>query len=144
MKEFFLFILNYIKWSIKENKVLLLLFLSHLVMVIYVVIPDGPEKMSFPYSDQLITDQSKVYYAQEHISRSILIFALLLAMPENKRMMWVFIALESVTLIDYVVRYNEDILVPNFNIDTIKLVVYGTLIFSTIRRNNRKLYEGKA
>lgn len=140
MKEFFLFIFDYIKRSIKENRVLLLLFLSHLVMVIYVVIPDGPEKMSFPYSDQMITDQSKVYYAQEHVSRSLLIFALLLAMPENKRMMWVFLALESVTLIDYVVRYNEDIFVPKFNMDTIKLVVYGTLIFSAMKGNNKRIY----
>lgn len=63
-------------------------------------------------------------------------------MPENKRMMWVFLALESVTLIDYVLRYNEDIFVPKFNIDTIKLVVYGTLIFSTMKGNNQRLYGG--
>lgn len=126
----------------KENQILFLLFLSHLVMVAYCLIPDGPERNPFPLSDQMITDQSYVYYAQEHISRSILIFALLLAMPENKRMMWVFLALESITLIDYVVRYNEDIFAPNFNIDTIKLIVYGTLIFSSMKVNNQRLYGG--
>lgn len=126
----------------KENKILFLLFLSHLVMVGYCLVPDGTERNPFPFSDQMITDESYVYYAQEHISRSFLIFALLLAMPENKRMMWVFLALESVTLIDYVLRYNEDIFVPKFNIDTIKLVVYGTLIFSTMKGNNQRLYGG--
>jgi hypothetical protein len=109
-------------------------------MVAYCLFPDGPEGNPFPFSDQMITVESYVYYMQEHVSRSLLIFALLLAMPENKRMMWVFLALESVTLIDYVVRYNEDILVPNFNIDTIKLVVYGTLIFSAMKGNNKRLY----
>lgn len=111
-------------------------------MVVYCLIPDGPERNPFPFSEQMITDQSYVYYAQEHISRSLLILALLLAMPENKRMMWVFLALESITLIDYVVRYNEDILVPNFNMDTIKLIVYGTLIFSSMKVNNQRLYGG--
>jgi len=124
----------------RGNKILLLLFLSHLVMVAYCLFPDGPEGNPFPFSDQMITVESYVYYMQEHVSRSLLIFALLLAMPENKRMMWVFIALESVTLMDYVVRYNEDILVPNFNMDTIKLVVYGTFIFSAIRSNNQRIY----
>jgi hypothetical protein len=126
----------------RDNKVLFCLFLSMLVMMVYYLIPDGPERDYFPLVDQEISLQSHVYYAQEHASRALIIFALLLAMPEHKRIMWVFFALEIATLIDYVVRYNRDILVPGFDINTIKLVVYGTLIFSTMLLNNKRLYGG--
>lgn len=111
-------------------------------MVVYALIPEGPERDYFLFADQLISLQAHVYYAQEHVSRALLVLALLLAMPEHKRIMWVFFALEVATLIDYVVRYNQDILVSGFDIDTIKLVVYGTLIFTTMRGNNERLYGG--
>lgn len=126
----------------KDKKILFFVFLSTLVMVVYGLFPDGPERDYFLFADQLISLQSYVYYAQEHASRALLIFALLLALPEHRRIMWVFFALEIVTLIDYVVRYNQDIIVSGFNIDTIKLVVYGTLILFSMKGNNQRLYGG--
>lgn len=126
----------------KDNKILFCLFLSNLVMMAFYLVPDGPERDYFPLADQLISLQAHVYYMQEHVSRALIILALLLAMPEHKRIMWIFFAMEIVTLVDYVVRYNRDILVPGFDINTIKLVVYGTLIFSSMKGNNQRLYGG--
>lgn len=112
-------------------------------MILPYFIPDGPE-LHLTLSSIPISWQSHIYYACEHISRMFLISALFHALPKYSKLFEVFFALEVITLVDYMVRYNEYVVFTWLDINTVKLVVYGIMIGKQVYKNSRdSIYESQ-
>ena len=121
-----------------KNLILLFTFASIGVMMTFELFPNGPAKDRFLFSDQEITLQSHVYYASEHVSRLLSILALLFA-TRHLKLDWlytVFAVLELLTLADYLLTYNSSYIVRDFDLNTIKLVIYAVLIGGIIFKDN--------
>lgn len=123
----------------RRIKIALLLFLSVGCYIVYYATPKGERRTDlFWLVKEEITLQSHVYYACEHVSRMCLLAALFYALPRFRYSMRILFALEFITLIDYLARYNKDF-IPGYDIVSVKIVVYtvcmaveiGRIIYAT-------------
>jgi hypothetical protein len=85
---------------------LLFMFSVMLLGIVFLVVPDAPPQDFFPFADMKVTPEWYVYYLIE--SLIIIIFAgyLVVESKDFKTVAVVFLILQTIELIDFVLTYN--------------------------------------
>jgi hypothetical protein len=121
--------------NLQEHKILILVFCSIGVMMVKTLVPESEEIKRFPFSDVEISIQSYAYFGCTIVSRMVLFTALLLALPKYRIEFLIFFWCEVATVIDYMLRYNEVLIVfydYPVTITTLKLIIFGFVIGRTL------------
>jgi hypothetical protein len=118
--------------SLRESKIPLMLLAGQVIMCSFLMFRELAEGEVccnyFPFSNQLISPQSHVYYISDHL-RSILYAGIILyALPRLRDITIAYLTLEVLDLIDYLVRYNENIAFGWLDFNVIKVVSLGICI----------------
>jgi hypothetical protein len=106
------------------NKFILLIAFSYLVGVAFSFVPKGVEKNYFLVGGEEMYFKTWAYYAFEHVSRMMFIYAIILLFPGA----WILFWVEFIDLIDYLICYNETWFTAfdhNFEYNDFKLIIVG-------------------
>jgi hypothetical protein len=117
---------------------LLFIFSVMVLGIVFLIIPDAPPYDFFLLSDKKVTPEWYVYYLVE--SLIIIIFALYMRLESNEYKIYttLFLALQIIELIDFILTYNMvwfyyKKLPITFNV--IKVLVFGSLLAYECIRN---------
>lgn len=125
----------------REFKVLLIVYCSFLVTMLFSLIPKSDEKFDlFLLYDKQISMQSYAYYFCEHISKTMIFYALWMAYQRVELRIVFF--MEVIDLIDFVIIYNETwfkVLGFSLEYNDIKLVIVAILIIQVLWKPQRQL-----
>lgn len=119
----------------KEFKALLLILLAQVVGVIYTVFSYDHYCLFFPFSSQELTPQSYVFYACQDIQIIIYVHAVSFFVKKYALEMKVFLFLQYIYLIDYLLSYNQAnvyLLGMYFDCDILRIVVMSFFLIKII------------
>lgn len=117
----------------RRHKILIIVWFAFVFTLMFKAFPKDEPANHIPFASEEVLMRTKtwVYLGSIHVSISLLLFALIIATYEDKelrKLLYKFVALEVVSLIDYLLTYNADFWMPEFDSNLIKFVIYSILI----------------
>lgn len=119
----------------KEFKALLLILASQIVGLVYTIFPYHYQCMFFPLSSQELTPQSYVFYGCQDIQILIIVHIVSLFIKKYKLEIKVFLFLQYIYLVDYILSYNQAhtvLLGIYFDCDILRIVVMSVMIIKIL------------
>lgn len=110
---------------------MLVVFFAFVMTLFFKAFPNDDPGRHIPFSKVEMHTKTWVYLGTIHVSFALLLFALRLAITDDqelRRLILRLIVMEFATLIDYLLTYNADFWLPEFDTNVIKLVIYGILM----------------
>lgn len=121
--------------TMRDNRILMLVFLSVAINQLWYIMPDSAPRDYFPFADMELSLQMHVYFACQYISTMFLLRALFLLLPTYSKSFAVFIILEAICFVQYLLCYGQSFL-PGVDMNTVKLIVYGLILFHNMLKNS--------
>lgn len=114
----------------RRHWVLIIVWFSFVFTLAFKAFPLDKQARHIPFSKVEMVTKTWVYLGSTHVSIALLLFALIVATDDRllKRVIGRFIVLEFVSLVDYILTYNKDFWVPEFDSNVIKFVIYSIII----------------
>lgn len=131
----------------KEDRKWILLFACVAVYSVYYLIPydkNAPFLKLFPFSDQELTLQAYAHFASTYVSRLLFIVTIQAFADKYHRTFAILFWVEVIGIVNYCLRYGEPFYFPQFDMMTIRYIVWGSLAAIQIFRNHKDVkYEVK-
>lgn len=86
----------------------------------------------FLFSDMKLTPELWMYYFFEHLTVCILAVVILLSSEKYRTVLWLFVAIECIDLIDYCLTYGEPWFDSKITWNVVKVYLFGVpLLYET-------------
>ena len=106
---------------------LLILWASLVFSTLFLLFSSEGEYSYFPFSDMLLNPQSYVYFLFEHVNDILVPVGVFLARQRTKALI-IFVCIQSVDLLDYVLIYAEPWFDNLITYNTLKVAIFGGAI----------------
>lgn len=130
----------------RRHKVLVIVLFAFVMTMSFKPFPKDKPTKHIPFSDVPMGTKTWVFLGSDHVSHALLLFALIVAIADDKelrKLLWVFIGLELMSLVDYMLTYNADFWLPEFDSNVVKLVTYSVMIGWIITTDVKKSLYAK-
>lgn len=122
-----------------DLKIFILIILF--VRMAFVIIPLGPVIDPFPLADQGVYAESYAYYLNEHLAWIFVSYILMIEIPKHRPFFKVFMILNVLDTIDYLLTYNKiwlklfDFIPISFNV--VSFALMAAITFNEWKHKSR-------